>query len=248
LGQNQCMKYLDEKMIALQQDNKVEKIVIHASSQGTATALNYVAKNPTKVSAIILEAVLASGNSAVHHTVKNMILPGAEKLPCSYYWMPYCAKVTFPWYNPGGTQAIFSAENIPTNVPIILIHSVKDPQLSYSDALAVYHALRKAGNPNIYLITVKEHGHVFMLKRSTEEVALINTIFKNHNLPYSEKALQGFEKIELSKFQPSLEATKQHFDDLVTKELIHQKTIAPWMPYVSIPMISAAAAWYFGWL
>ncbi|RTL07141.1 hypothetical protein EKK58_03105 [Candidatus Dependentiae bacterium] len=42
---------------------KTRNIIIHATSQGTATILNYLSSNPnTKIKAVILETALASGN------------------------------------------------------------------------------------------------------------------------------------------------------------------------------------------
>lgn len=71
LGQSRCLKYLKATMQPLLANHNIHSIIIHASSQGTATALNYMAKYPNaKVKALILEAILSSGNDAVYHTIK----------------------------------------------------------------------------------------------------------------------------------------------------------------------------------
>jgi predicted esterase len=224
LGQDACMWHLDGVIKEKQDSDEVEKIVIHASSQGTATALNYVAQNPRKVSALILEGVVASGNSAIFHTIKNLMCPGIEYLPGAYYWLPYCAKAVMPFFSPSGEQSIHSADKISTELPIIILHSIKDPQLPFADSVALYHALRRTGNQNVYLIPIKHIGHVNMLSypRNSIEIVAVNEIFKRHGLPYNRDVLKRSHDIDLTVFQPSLEETEQYFDELMSKENIHQ--------------------------
>ncbi len=151
LGQRKCINFLREACLM----NKDKKFIIHATSQGTATALNYLVEDQGRqIQALILESALVSGNSAIYHTVSGplMNLKKVTKLPFAYYWLPYCAKIVFPWYSPGGIQPIFSIDSIPTTVPVIIIHSKQDYQLSYNDACALYYRLRACGNDNVYLI------------------------------------------------------------------------------------------------
>ena len=74
-------------------------LVIHGCSQGTATALNYVAQHPVEnLRALVLESVLASGNSAIVQTITGPImgLGFLKYVPGIDYMMPYAAKV-FLW-------------------------------------------------------------------------------------------------------------------------------------------------------
>lgn len=140
LGQSRCVNYLKKTMSCLENNTPV---IIHASSQGTATAINYTAEHPQQVRALILESILLSGNSAIEHTVKYCTFPSATSLPGSYYWMPYVAKFQFPLYSPAGNQAIFNADKLPIDLPIIIMHHTNDPQLSYKDAQALYAFLKQ---------------------------------------------------------------------------------------------------------
>lgn len=207
LGQSRCIKYLKETMNPLLADNNVEDIIIHASSQGTATAINYLANNPSqKVKALILEAVMGSGNSAVSHTVKNLMEPHMTlkptKIPGSYYFLPYLAKFQMPLYSPSGMQPILNLHKLPRDLPIILIHSVADPQLSFHDAEAIYAGLRTFGNDSAYLLPVEERGHVCLLN-TLKRGHLTNSlhhILKKHGLPYHEYFTKS--TIDLSPYQP----------------------------------------------
>lgn len=160
LGQSRCISRLRETL-TLHKDKK--NIVIHATSQGTGTALNYLASEDTdqQIGALILEAPLASGNSAILHTCKGRLMEGVPfiqtiaHLPFSYYWLPYLSKALFPLYWPGGKQPIKTAANQNRDVPIIILHSKDDPQLAFTDACALYYGLKSKGNKNVYFLPKK---------------------------------------------------------------------------------------------
>ncbi|HEX2978160.1 MAG TPA: hypothetical protein VHO47_03515 [Candidatus Babeliales bacterium] len=220
LGQGNCINLLKQTMEPILQDSDAEGVIIHGSSQGTATAINYTAENQKKVKALIMEAVLGSGNSAIYHTVKEMMSPKLANLPLSYYWMPYFAKAMFPFYSPGGKQPILNADKIPTDIPVVIIHNKNDPQLAYSDAQALYAKLVLNGNKNVYLMPMNRNyrEHVVLLKRNEneKEIKSIQTILHNHRLL---KAEQTVSAATLKEFQPALndEFHKAH-SNLVSKE------------------------------
>lgn len=217
-GQKNCIAPLQSLMAGMGVgDNPKKKVIIHGSSQGTATAINYVAENPGKVDALILEGVLPSGNSAIYHTVKQMMFPRIANMPLSYYWLPYCAKFAYPSYAPAGKQPIKNLEKLPKDLPVIIIHSKTDPQLSYNDALAVYAGLKKLGNPNAYLIPYNQRGHVELLDVSNKkEIASLNAILEKHGLVTSDEN-QNLGTIDLSEYQPT-NISSEHYDNLIAKE------------------------------
>lgn len=215
LGQLRCVNHLKDVMSPLLANDEIKNIVIHATSQGTATTINYVCQNKEKISAVILESVLSSGNSAIHHTVANIFAPGAEKLPFSYYWMPYAAKIMFPRYSPSGMQAIKTVSSFPTEIPVIIIHATKDPQLNYNDALALYYALCDTGNKSVYLISIDDTRHLWLLRGQPTEISVVNQILKNHGIKCSDTV--DVNK-DLSKYQPDPTFAKTHYDELMIKE------------------------------
>jgi len=173
LGQNYCQKHLFDALKKFKQ-----ACIIEGWSQGGATTLQCFAqdsKNP-HIKGIVVTGALASGNSAIHHTVRHLIpilasefgypdISFIANVPGSDYFLPYIAKLLPPFwfYSPSGTQPIDAIEKIHnTKIPIILTHGTRDPQVSHNDALAMYYALRKNGN-NAYLVSVDVDKHIFIL-------------------------------------------------------------------------------------
>ena len=212
-GQTNCQKLLKDQIGPNDRD-----ILIHASSQGTATAINWTANNPDKVKALILESVLLTGNSAIHHTMDSMIFPGIGKVPGSYYLFPYLAKLIFPFYAPAGEQPIFNAENLPKNLPIIIIHATKDAQLNFKDAQALYAFLKsEMKHDNVYLMPIDKESHVLLLGANSQETKGIKSILANHNLYQKENTKDVQE--ELQTYQPKVQQEwLDHFTDRKRQE------------------------------
>ena len=215
LGQNRCLALLRE---SISTHNK--KGLIHATSQGTATALNYLAEDQGRmIKGLILEAVLASGNSAIEHTVSGplMNLKTLANLPLSYYWIPYCAKAMFPFYSPASTQPIKSIAKIPAHIPVIIVHSKNDAQLSYHDACALYYGLRKNGNP-AYLMSLEGRNHMQLI-RNERDKHVVQNILKKHQL------IEGAneEELDLSAYQPDHNKFARLYDNILYKEKKHEQ-------------------------
>lgn len=185
LGQEKCINYLRAKINETDSKSQMS-ILLYATSQGTATALNYLAHEPViegQRKSAILEACLGSGNSAILHTMKGplMNIPIVPYLPLAHYWIPYCAKFIFPFYSPSGMQAIKSIEKIKHQGPFVIIHSNNDPQLAFSDACAVYYGLRKNNN-STYFIEKDGSDHIRILEDSKPDQMLVRAILKKEGL------------------------------------------------------------------
>lgn len=217
LGQQRCMKLLDEVV----KKGGNEDYLIHATSQGGATALNYTALHDkgVHIKGMILEAPLVHGNSAIHHTMQGPLaapFSAIGKLPFSYYWLPYATKLIYPFYRPGGTQAIHSVKDIPKDMPIIIIHALEDPQISIDDASALYHALRKTGHNNVYFLRVYSNDHLYIIKRDDDKLKnQIHTILKKHGLLHVDR------QINTSDIQPDYMQYEKHYRNLMDKEKNH---------------------------
>jgi len=228
-GQNRCINYLEKTLQPLLNNN--QNIIIHASSQGTATALNYfehieetltsVSKyknNLNLIKALIVESVMLTGNSAIEHTLDMKNIPGA------YYFMPYLAKIIYPFYAPAGKQACFSCNYLPNNLPIIILHAPRDPELSFQDSQALYASLRYKGHPNVYFIPIDHGYHVLMLNKNDVETKILKAILHKHELlpNISTELHNELSTIDLTPYRiyrPDLQPTwKQYFDDIIYKE------------------------------
>ena len=219
LCQHGCIRYLEKTMKTLQQDDTVETIILHASSQGTGTAINYVSKHPDKVKMIFCEGMLPSGNSAILWTTQR-ILAGIARIPASYYWLPYLAKIVFPFYAPAGEQAVLNVDKV-KNIPIVVIHCTNDPELSYTDAEAFYAGLRQYDtNKSKYFVPVQSTsgGHVNLVKPGSDHARAFHKILQTHNLPHmSGHGDAAVASIDVKRYQP---LPKEHlYDNLIEREL-----------------------------
>ncbi|HLW72677.1 MAG TPA: hypothetical protein VKR54_01380 [Candidatus Babeliales bacterium] len=219
LGQERCIRRLATTMSSFK---KKHPVIIHASGQGTATAINYASENPQRIKALILDSIMLTGNSAITHTIDHEILPGVTDIPGSYYVLPYIAKVNFPFYGPADKQPIFNADKLPENLPIILIHHTDNPQLSYKDAQALYAFLKKTKkNKNVYLLsrTTDNAGHIYLYgEPQKDEITVINTILKKHTVLPSNPQ-ESVKAIDITPFQPDPEQEwLDHFNTLLKKE------------------------------
>jgi len=216
LGQSGCMNKFEN---ALKSND--DEFIIYANSQGTATALNFFSKNSAhagRCKGMVLESVLASGNSAIYHTITSLLgLPKLKWVPWLYYLAPYLAKmVAFPSYSPRGEQPIKSITDLNIDGPVIIAHSEKDPQLSYDDARAIYYALRK-NNKDAYLISRKEMGHINILGGNSTVKSILgqSTTDELDN------------KSDISQYQPDMQDHKVAYDELMKKEQTIMK-YGPW--------------------
>jgi hypothetical protein len=214
VGQKYCQEYLKTAL------STVKSAFICASSQGTATALNAFNDHKNKIKGLFLESQMASGNSAICHTVRECFgFSNLERIPGSRYWLPYVAKIFVPSYKPSGIQAIKSAQNIRTEDPIVIAHCTTDFQLSIDDARATYHILKK-NNPNVYLIEIDKDTPQHLDITSSEHYTVVQNILKLH------KILTGQPVIEdLSAYQPDpdLPLYKNAFDALIYQEKVHTR-------------------------
>jgi predicted esterase len=223
-GQTTCQNYLKEKIEILTTTRTIrdnDHIILHGSSQGTATTINYAAHNPNNIKALILESVMLTGNSAIFHTVDNMMMPEQCDLPeSSYYSLPYTAKAVFPSYAPTGEQPINNIDALSTDLPIIILHDTKDYQLSFKDAQALYAYLTDVKkNKNVYLFAQESPTgkHINLLTTDDmEEICAIETILRLHNLlPFDRDQII----VDLTRYQPAVQQEwLDHFEAMRNKE------------------------------
>lgn len=241
LGQSNCIYYLRK---ALAQKDPGQPVIIHATSQGTATILNFLAQegHDKNIKALILEATLATGNNAVVHTLKNPYsgLAHLTHYPWAYYWLPYAAKGMFPCYWPGGKQAITALHKLPKNIPIIIAHSRKDIQLAYEDACALYYGLRARGNDNVYFISKDGNKHLQILN-TVQDSSDVRNILAKHKIPSFSANGNS-----LAGLQPDPEQFKPLYENLIRKERNHTR-IGYSFGFATVAAIGAVIRKITGW-
>ena len=220
LGQTNCIKHFQEQFDndpAFKDKNNRPPTIICGISQGSATIVNWLAQKSHEeqekiARCVVLEAVLGSGNSAIKHTAKTEVPITASSLFPKFI-LPVAAKLAvFPSYKPWGVSAFESAKKLSPNIPIIIMHSVNDFQLSVNDARTLYCKLRENKNKNVYLFEVENtEAHIDVIWTEPREerlrkIAALQAIYKKHGLPYVE--IKQERAFTIEEFQPSIEEVK----------------------------------------
>lgn len=209
-GQKYCQELLHASIQTVP-DGK--KCVIHASSQGSATAVLYASKKPEKIKMLVLEAMLASGNSAIHHTITGKHgIPALAKIWGLYYIAPYIAKFVFPLYKVSGDQPIEAVAKIPNQMPVVIYHATGDPQLSIGDAQAMYYKLRAQGNQDAFFMPIESDSHVLLMQRGLPQQERLLAFMQNVN------DLSKISSEIREKYQPDHMQFKKVYDDMMYRE------------------------------
>jgi len=194
LGQDVCMQGLHLVMCRLNKDPSVSHILVHATSQGTATILNYMGYYPDscrKLSALVLESILASGNLSIASVC------GATLIPIVNWTLPLLSTWIMAGYRPNGPQAIHSITSKwgtkYKHVPIVLLQTEEDRETPALGFYAVCAALERQGCSSVYSFLLPRHQHVGLLEFEREtcspEWAMTHGILKWHGLPYDPSAI-----------------------------------------------------------
>lgn len=212
-GQRFCQKDLNVGYSAVDSSSGY---IIHATSQGTATALNYLAANPDaqrNLKGMVLEAVMASGNSAIAHNV--------HESPIGHVLAPYVARLIQFWtYSPSGMQAIKSIENLQgKDLPIVLVHSTDDRCLPYYGACALYYGLKEKGHRNVYFVTKEDSmRHIEILGENPKERSVVKSILAQHNVVEADQTTSSH---GLARYQPDHMKYREVYEKLRFFEKAH---------------------------
>ncbi|MCJ7636073.1 MAG: hypothetical protein MUO21_01135 [Nitrososphaeraceae archaeon] len=226
LGQHTCMSFLDD----YKSFNSTAKIV-HVTSQSTSTLLNYLCTETkhklNNIQCIIFESVMASGNSAIYHTVISFApfikIVDSKLNNVLYYILPYIVKLFhFPYYKPTGLQPIKikSMDNIHKDTVFIISHSAKDSQLNISDAKALYYKLKYVHHFEHVYFNIKLGFQHINLIQTVFETATIQSILSSHNILQFNSDNFDISKEHEWKTYPinNKENFKQCYDELLKRE------------------------------
>lgn len=156
------------------------------------------------------------------------------------FWLPYCAKVLFPFYWPAGAQAIRSAPYIARDIPIVLAHAQDDIQILHSDTRALYHLLRSQERDNVYFFEKAEGGHLWLLDKDNGP-AFVRAVLARHGIGVSEVPPQSnAPQIDLSAYQPDHAPFRADYQRLARLERNHH-----YLSYGFLATATAAAAYAF---
>jgi len=182
--------YEDKKLINVGQDKDVEafiknmknnpgqkgdKKILMGVSRGAICVSNLFSKKMQEkykhqdllksVSGIILESPAAHIQDGVDHKLKMF---GLGWVPClgRIFDRYFMKKIFYGGYNPAGPQPIDSIEEIPKDLPVLLICTEKDHIIPASSTVRLAHKLVDNGHKEIYLLVCKNGKHANISRRS----------------------------------------------------------------------------------
>lgn len=174
-----------------------DSIVLYGCSRGAATAINVIGEsNPKNIVALILDASPASMHETIH--------PALAKLGIHHSYDKSFFSTFFPKYHQNTTTPLESIKKIKNkNLAVLLIHSQDDSKVPYSHALQLYKEFFNNGFSNVYLLTIPQGRHAFLLQDSKVKsiyLQAVHSFYKKHNLPYDQQYAQD----DMKQYQPNM--------------------------------------------
>lgn len=191
IGQKQdvyCLKKTYSEHIS---KNKCTNIIIYGASRGAAAVFNFVSKyQPKEIKAIILEGIFDSIHNLLiyklgylHAIIENLL-------------------TLLTSYKKNGMAPINNVDNIPKNIPILLIASKSDESVPCQCTLNLYKALKQKEHKDVYILLLNKSSHVGYIcddKKDKENYEnVVHAFYKKFNLPHDKKlAKKGLKKFKL---------------------------------------------------
>ena len=208
-GQRNCVARFQEQYAQLNKATQAKQNIFYGVSQGTATLINWLthkhddagkvvlrphAEQEKIAQAVVLEAVLGSGNNAIMHYA-TQAMPAVSYLPLSRAWSPWVAKaIKYPSYKPYGQQMLSSIQHLSPNISAIMKYDRNDPETSPDDARQAYINARKAKHNRVYLMETGDgqQRHIDLLgcwgrAKQFEKIAALQAIYQKEGLPFANK-------------------------------------------------------------
>lgn len=131
--------------------------VLVGISRGAAAILNYAALyQPKEVKALLAESPFDTLSSVVQHLLTRYHVG----------WIPFSKSIGFkvcqthfPGVNIKGIFPLSVVEKIPTNMPIMLVHSKKDRTVPINSSRRLYIKLKETGHEHVYLVELQSGNH-----------------------------------------------------------------------------------------
>jgi hypothetical protein len=236
MGQKDDIAVL-ERTVAQISDEK--QIILYGCSRGAATIISYLGiYNPENIGAIVLDACPANISKTVQMTLAQLgINPNYCTTIFSYLFPQYEPKLAIT-----PIQAIQTIKN--KNLPILLMHSLEDRKVHYTDSLKLYQTFIEAGFTNVHLCLLPQGRHSYLLQdehvkdRYTQAV---HSFYKKYCLPYnSEIETDNFKFTPLTKEEIKDQIQKYQKEILKAYHSAYQRNI-----YYSTAIIVFAVVWWY---
>lgn len=157
-------------------------VILKGLSRGASNLLifagRYVLGN---IKAMVLESPYFMMDDVITNMMKRW---GIEWLPLSYGQT--LAELTFKKYTRHGYSPANCLENIPKDLPILLICSKEDHLVPYTSTISIYKKLVESGHTHVYIFVAKQGKHAAILQGPEGEKYqhIVNAFYKKYNLPH----------------------------------------------------------------
>jgi len=157
-------------------------VILYGLSRGASNLIIFAGTHDLPhVKALILESPYYSMGDVIDHIMDtfNMTrLPHSlgELIMENIFWL----------YNRNGIKPCDVLENIPKDLPILIICSKKDTLVPFTTSQKLYEELIKTGHKNVHFFITDygRHGKILHDHNQEKYITTIHTFYKQYNLPY----------------------------------------------------------------
>lgn len=132
-------------------------IVLVGLSRGASTILNYAARYPQGIRALVVESPFTSLDSIIYNKLNQYHvgwIPGATSVAT---WA--VNTFVFPKYDKNGMKPIDSIKILDPNIPVLFVHSSKDQLINCNNSQEMYLLRKKSGCNHVYYSELTQSPH-----------------------------------------------------------------------------------------
>ncbi len=238
LGQTQDIAALAK---TIQNIPPTDSIILFGCSRGAATCVNTISiHNPCNIAALVLDACPTSMPETLDPKLCNLgIHPSYNNQIFTRLFPAYITDDITP------LKAICAIKN--KQLPILIVHAKNDTVVPYAHAMQLYITFKAHGFEHVYLASILEGKHAFLLQdpqAKTAYLQAIHTFYKIHHLPfdatYAQDAMTAYQP-ELSVMHDAIELYYAQLQENYEQSTYRNKL----MVYATILLAAGTLALYY---
>lgn len=172
-------------------DKNDKRLVLIGLSRGASAIVSFMAGNPDKIEALILESPFDSFDSILKNLLAKVDLDGSS----TALWLAQqITKLIFWKYDPNQSAPVDHVVSIPNKeLPILLICSQDDTLVPCQATLNLFLAFKNNGFTKVHCALLNgKHGKICLDSDALEIYKqVIHAFYKQYNLPYEQQFLHA---------------------------------------------------------
>lgn len=199
--ENEIVKLAGAHNVTLEQEKDADIVLWGVSRGGANVCIFGGTYDMRNIKAIVVESPYDSMSTVIKHAMKKCRL---DWLPLSYG--ERLAEFLFKKYTRHGIRPIDVLENIPSDMPILIICSKEDSLVPYYSSIAVYKKLRDTNHNHVYILCLDHGKHAkFLLGSDAEKYrSVVHAFYKKYSLQHNPLYASNGDNL-LSECQPIFE-------------------------------------------